>query len=197
MLAGLEGAEENGSFPEPSGLVLEVEGDREQVLLRGDAQLPGSLDDFDGGQVRGRGRRRARGELRARPRRREWWLQLRMAEAPTLAEARAHGHGGADVVLGLDALGDDRGARALGWALTALTIAAIQSAGHLCTRFRSELEDVRAQEGHQRERVPRGADVVEGDAPAQLANHSMSAIASAGWATSARSVTSTTTESSP
>ena len=55
-------------------------------------------------------------------------------------------------------------------ALTALTIAAISTLGLLLHEAQVELDDVRAQQRHQRERAGVGADVVERDPPAARAH---------------------------
>ncbi len=164
----LEGGEHDGLGAEAHRLVLELAREREQQALVAAAQAPAVGDQLewrDGARLRacadrdGGGRRGKVGGQRARA-----------PEVPALAERGADRQRSREVRVALDALGEQRGSRALDLGGDGVEHAGARPRGAaLLDQRHVELDHVRGEKRHQCQRALVDADVVERDAPAALA----------------------------
>ena len=162
----LEGGEDDGGLALGGDLGLEVLGDREQELLGAAARADAGGDRVvraqrsrRGGTGAGRAartRRRCRaGSGPGRPKSQPWPKRAPRARAIV------------ELLLGLDALGEQDGAGALGFGVDGVDDRGDRGRRVLLDEPQVELDDLGPDEGHQRERAVVGADVVQRDRQAE------------------------------
>ena len=92
------------------------------------------------------------------------------AEQPALAEGRAQGAGGGEVLLRLDAFGEHERAGPLGVGVDGVHDLRDRRAGTLLHEPQVELDDVGGEQREEGQRHRVGADVVDGNSPADAPN---------------------------